>query len=73
MKLAAFILLFAAPVSAQEFSLPTGCDAYLTVQNRDGTQMWQGREFITPVEAGFLSRTPEFGCGVTMSSFEVTP
>ncbi|MFT4743690.1 MAG: hypothetical protein ACI91Z_001667 [Yoonia sp.] len=34
MKLAAFLVVLAAPVSAQEFSLPAGCDAHLTVQSR---------------------------------------
>lgn len=29
------------------------------------------REFIFPGEAGFLSRFPKYGCGVTESSFEV--
>lgn len=34
MRFAAVITLLAAPVAAQEFSLPANCEAYLTVQNR---------------------------------------
>lgn len=35
MKIAALITLLAAPVAAQEFTPPAGCEAYLTVQKRD--------------------------------------
>lgn len=35
MKLAVVITMLAAPVAAQEFSLPANCEAYLTVQNRN--------------------------------------
>ena len=34
MRLAVFILALASPAAAQQFSLPAGCTAYLTVQDR---------------------------------------
>jgi len=35
MKIAAIISTLAAPLAAQEFALPVGCEAFLTVQGRD--------------------------------------
>ena len=35
MKYALIISLIAGPLAAQEFSLPAGCEAFLTVQSRD--------------------------------------
>ncbi|KAA9006688.1 hypothetical protein [Histidinibacterium aquaticum] len=58
MRYAALLCLLAAPAGAQSFSLPQGCDAFLTVQSRSCTV---GHHFVCEGDPEGLQRRAVLG------------